>query len=251
MSAPAAAPCREGGPRAVTAGQNNFTTRLKAPSGARRHMDAGCNDPRCPLNRRGVPHRPHEDIEHDDVLDPCNDPRCALTRLGMRHNSHGPMDGPDPGAGSGAGGQGPGPSPGRDADRDADRSQGGSRATRGGTAGGPQPAGSSTSPEEILDEAARHLRQRAAGIGAAGRPGKGPAEDERILGATDPHGILGIPRGATIAQAKSRYKSLVKRYDAARGIINKSAPEREKSNLIMAKINGAFEAFKTSRGRPR
>ena len=41
----------------------------------------------------------------------------------------------------------------------------------------------------------------------------------------------------------------MKRYDAARGIIHKSAPEREKSNLIMARINGAFEALKPARGR--
>ena len=173
----------------------------------------------------------------------------------MRHNSHGPMDGPDPPAGAGA--RARDPAAGRRGDRDGDPAAGrggrrapGGGAPGGGAAGGPQPAGSSTSPEEILGEAARHLRQRAGGIGAAGGPRSGAPEAERILGATDPHGILGIPRGATIAQAKSRYKSLVKRYDAARGIINKSAPEREKSNLIMAKINGAFEAFKSSRAPP-
>ena len=192
----------------------------------------------------------------------------------MRHNSHGPMDGPDPPAGAGArardpaagrggdpggdpaagrgGDPGGDPAAGRGGDPDGDPAagRGGRRAPGDGAAGGPRPAGSSTSPEEILGEAARHLRQRAGGIGAAGGPRGGAPEAERILGATDPHGILGIPRGATIAQAKSRYKSLVKRYDAARGIINKSAPEREKSNLIMAKINGAFEAFKSSRAPP-
>ena len=245
-------------------------------------MGAECNDPRCPLNRRGVPHRPHGDIEGDAVLDPCNDPQCALTRLGMRHNSHGPMDGPLPDAAAGAGraeekreeeegagpreagglgggpagGGGRGPA-GQGADRDDGQAAdgGAGQGAGGGAAAGPQPPGSSTSPEEILDEAARHLRQNAgrpgaaaAAAAAAGARRAGCArEAERILGATDPHGILGIPRGATIEQARSSYKSLVKRHDAARGIIHKSPPEREKSNLIMAKINCAFEAFKTAR----
>lgn len=245
-------------------------------------MGAECNDPRCPLNRRGVPHRPHGDIEGDAVLDPCNDPQCALTRLGMRHNSHGPMDGPLPDAAAGAGraeekgeeegagpreagglgggpagGGGRGPA-GQGADRnDGQAADGGAgQGAGGGAAAGPQPPGSSTSPEEILDEAARHLRQNAGRPGAAAAAVAAAAgarragcarEAERILGATDPHGILGIPRGATIEQARSSYKSLVKRHDAARGIIHKSPPEREKSNLIMAKINCAFEAFKTAR----
>lgn len=232
-------------------------------------MDAACNDPRCPLNRRGVPHRPHGEIERDEVVDPCNDPRCALARLGMPHNSHGPMDGPAPRAAGGSGRTAagdaaePGAAAGRAAasggageasDRASDRGsaeRGGARG--GGPSRGPRPGGSSTSPEEILDEAARHLRQQTGGNGAAGgRPGGGGArEAERILGATDPHGILGIPRGATVEQVKSRYRSLVKRYDAARGIIHKSAPEREKSNLIMARINGAFEALKSARTRSR
>lgn len=230
-------------------------------------MDAACNDPRCPLNRRGVPHRPHGEIERDEVVDPCNDPRCALTRLGMPHNSHGPMDGPAPGAAAGSGrgagdaaesgaaaGRGAAGGSGGASDRASDRggaARGGAR-DDSGPSSGQRPGGSSTSPEEILDEAARHLRQHAGGNGAAGgRPGGGAREAERILGATDPHGILGIPRGATVEQVKSRYRSLVKRYDAARGIIHKSAPEREKSNLIMARINGAFEALKSARPRSR
>lgn len=251
-------------------------------------MGAVCNDSRCPLNRRGVPHRPHGDIEGDRVLDPCNDPQCPLTRLGMRHNPHGPMDGPlpDAAAAAAAAGAGPGGEGGagpraaggrgvdgeretadgqaadqaggnaadRDAGQDAGPGAGGGGAHGGGAAPGPQQPGSPTSPEEILDEAARHLRQHAGRPGAdaaeaaaAARQAGRAREAERILGATDPHGILGIPRGATIEQARSSYKSLVKRYDAARGIIHKSPPEREKSNLIMAKINCAFEAFKSAR----
>lgn len=207
-------------------------------------MDAVCNDPRCPLNRRGVPHRPHGEIERDEVVEPCNDPRCALTRLGMPHNSHGPMDGPAPCAAGGAG---------RSAEdaagpRTGGGSDPGAASGPGGAARGPRSSGS-TSPDEILDEAARHLRQHAGGTAEAGRPAGDAREAERILGSADPHGILGIPRGATAEQARSRYRSLVKRYDAARGIIHKSAPEREKSNLIMARINGAFEALKSARPR--
>lgn len=91
-------------------------------------MGAECNDPRCPLNRRGVPHRPHGDIEGDAVLEPCNDPQCALTRLGMRHNSHGPMDGPLPGAAAGAG---------RAEEEDGEKEEGAGPREAGGLGGGP------------------------------------------------------------------------------------------------------------------
>lgn len=220
-------------------------------------MDDECNDARCPLNRRGVPHRQHDAIERDAVVDSCNDARCPLTRLGMPHNSHGPMEEPPAGRGSSGGtggsgfaGHGPGGNAGESAS--AGRRPGGEGARGGGNdrgghahfaggGGGAQPHGSTT-PLGILNEAARYLRQG----GAAGKPRQADraSEAERILRASDPHDILGIPRGATIEQVRSCYKRLVKRHDAARGIIHKSAPEKEKSNLIMAKINDAFEALK-------
>ena len=218
-------------------------------------MDAECNDPRCPLNRRGVSHRPHDVIERDAVVDPCNDPQCALTRLGMPHNSHGPMDGPaarpcDQGGTKGcAAGHGeeyggrPG-GPGRS----------GAGGNAGGEAGGTRAASSATSPRGILDEAARHLRERGAGAGGgpeSASSGPSALEDaERILRASEPHDVLGVPPGAAISHVRSRYKLLVKRHDAARGIIHKSAPERERSSMIMAKINDAFEAIKSAHGAP-
>lgn len=237
-------------------------------------MDAECNDPRCPLNRRGISHRPHDVIERDMVVDPCNDPKCALTRLGMPHNSHGPMDGPaarpsnsggtkgraagcgepcgrpgGPGSGAGnTGGEAGGPGgPGRNSG-----GGGGSAGNTGGEAGRPGAAGSATSPRDILDEAARHLRERGAGAGrgpeAASSGPSAPEDAERILRASEPHDVLGVPPGAAISHIRSRYKWLVKRHDAARGIIHKSAPERERSSMIMAKINDAFEAIKSARG---
>lgn len=47
-----------------------------------------CNEPKCPLNRQGVIHESHEDIENRPVKNPCNDPRCAMNRMGMRHEVH-------------------------------------------------------------------------------------------------------------------------------------------------------------------
>jgi len=47
-----------------------------------------CNDPKCPLNRQGVPHEDHESIENKPVKNPCNDPRCAMNRMGMKHEIH-------------------------------------------------------------------------------------------------------------------------------------------------------------------
>ena len=222
-------------------------------------MDAECNDPRCPLNRRGVPHRPHDVIERDAVVDPCNDPQCALTRLGMPHNSHGPMDGPaawprDQGGPKGrAAGHGE-ESGGRPGGPGGSAASGGSTGGTGGEAGGPRAAGSATSPRDILDEAARHLRERGAGAGSGPKAARSdpsaPEDAERILRASEPHDVLGVPPGAAISHIRSRYKWLVKRHDAARGIIHKSAPERERSSMIMAKINDAFEAIKSARGAP-
>ena len=228
-------------------------------------MDVGCNEPRCPLNRRGVPHRPHDAIERDDVVDQCNDPQCALTRLGMPHNSHGPMDGPavgprdrgGTGGGRSRGGPGRGGAdPAGGAGRTAGGGRSGGRGGRGGGAGRSwAAAGSTTSSDEILDEAARHLQERRAWTGSAAppthaRPSHTREEADRILRATDPHDILGVPSGAAISHVRSRYRKLVKRHDAARGILYKTAPERERSSLIMAKINGAFEAIKAARSAP-
>ena len=188
------------------------------------------------------------------MVDPCNDPQCALTRLGMPHNSHGPMDGPaaglgDPGGPEGRGadpGGGPGSRPG---------GPGGGAAGAAAEADGPHATGSATSSKGILDEAARHLRERGAGAGSgpvAARPGpsRAPEDAERILCASEPHDVLGVPPGAALSYVRSRYKWLVKRHDAARGIIHKSATERERSSMIMAKINDAFEAIKSARGAP-
>lgn len=47
-----------------------------------------CNDPKCPLNRQGVPHEIHELIESRPIKNQCNDARCAMNRMGMKHNVH-------------------------------------------------------------------------------------------------------------------------------------------------------------------
>ena len=47
-----------------------------------------CNDPKCPLNRQGVPHPIHELIENRPVTNPCLDGRCAMNRMGIPHDSH-------------------------------------------------------------------------------------------------------------------------------------------------------------------
>ena len=49
---------------------------------------SSCNDPKCPLNRQGVPHENHESIKNKPVQNPCNDPRCAMNRMGMKHEVH-------------------------------------------------------------------------------------------------------------------------------------------------------------------
>ena len=47
-----------------------------------------CNEPKCPLNRQGIWHDTHEEIEREEITNQCNDPKCAMNRMGMVHNVH-------------------------------------------------------------------------------------------------------------------------------------------------------------------
>ncbi len=46
-------------------------------------MLALCNDPKCGLNRQGVPHEDHETIQSKEIKNPCLDGRCAMNRIGI------------------------------------------------------------------------------------------------------------------------------------------------------------------------
>ena len=80
------------------------------------------------------------------------------------------------------------------------------------------------------------------------RPAEQLTEADRILRAKTPHEIFSISKNATCHEIKTRYRELAKKYDASKGIIHKSAPEKKRSNRIMAKINDSFSYLKEEHG---
>ncbi len=236
-----------------------------------------CDDPKCPLNRQGIYHEPHHIIENTPVTNPCDDSRCAMNRMGIRHNLHEGQYGSQQKTSQKT-------SQKKDQKKDQKTSQKKDQKKDQKTS---QTAGQKTKketsqsyfdddtfegiPYDILDEAARILRDSHNRFGSIpgndygsvpkGRrrqqqqttPPKRPAEQllteaERILRAKTPHEIFGISKNATCHEIKTRYRELAKKYDASKGIIHKSAPEKKRSNRIMAKINDSFSYLKEEHG---
>ena len=223
-----------------------------------------CNDPKCPLIRKGIQHDAHDKIGDQDVVDPCNDPRCVVNRTGVLHNKHDKyfrrkdQDGKK--AGTRDGGQ---ESHRRESRRRQDDSGEGQKSRQNYDDGEDI---MDRIFREVLDELDRQSRQRQRRAGRSGKrqsvhgvdldasktpqraqPGHGanqvPAGNV-ILSATDPHDIFGVPKEATCRMIKSRYRDLARAYDPSKGIINKSDIDKKISNEIMTRINSAYLQLK-------
>lgn len=224
-----------------------------------------CNDPKCGLNRQGVAHRPHEQIEREALIDPCEDPRCALNRDGVGHNvtAHA-EDGrarPDaePAAEGGAGRKA------RPFDwmaedpEDRPENKAGRRYR--------DMYGDRTPFDDAFDELGRRIgrdygdekpgdagARRAAPGADAGEAESGSfreaaqsetlSEGARILRSDDPYEVLGLPAGASHAEVRARYKALVKKYDPSRGIITKPAEQKALEEQLMVKVHRAYGLLK-------
>lgn len=70
------------------------------------------------------------------------------------------------------------------------------------------------------------------------------SEIDKILAATDPYEILGVPRNSNFELIKSKYRELARKYSPSHGIINKSDIEKQRDHEISKKINQAYEQLK-------
>lgn len=223
---------------------------------------SACNDPRCPLIRKGIQHDAHDKIGDQDVVDQCNDPRCVANRAGILHNRHDKYFKREGQDGKKTKPQGNNQ---KSHDQEHKQQQDYSRSeqkSRQNTDDGEDIMDRIF--REVLDELDRQSRRRRAGrsdrrqsahgvdldaskIPQRAQPGHGanqvPAGNV-ILSTTNPHDIFGVPKEATCRMIKSRYRDLARAYDPSKGIINKSDIDKKISNEIMTRINSAYLQLK-------
>jgi plastocyanin len=70
------------------------------------------------------------------------------------------------------------------------------------------------------------------------------SEVDRILNATDPLDVLGLPTSVSYSVIKATYRELYKKYDPSRGISNKSDIEKERDQKVSTNLNRAYEDLK-------
>ncbi len=215
-----------------------------------------CNDPRCPLNRQGVPHEDHDSIENKPVQNPCNDPRCAMNRMGMKHEVH-------------------------DGEKISNEKLGEEKTSkqtfndefRGSATDtlhelGKQIHGTNTnrlSRERILEERRKREREsieqeaqeevkrrenlkKQENISAKSkifsRANSSLPSINQILHSSDPYETFNISQESTCNDIKSKYKELSKNYNASRGSVNRTLEEQEKITKTQSKINIAYDVLR-------
>lgn len=222
---------------------------------------SSCNDPKCPLNRQGVPHENHESIKNKPVQNPCNDPRCAMNRMGMKHEVH---DGKKINA--------------EKPREEKTRKEKISKQTfddefRGSATDalnelGKQIHGTNTnrlSREEILGERRKRERQSieqeaqkeinrrerlkepeniSTKSKIFSRSKSGLPSINQILHSSDHYETFNISQDSTCDEIKSKYKELSKNYNAARGSVHRNLEEQDRLNKTQSKINIAYNELR-------
>ena len=70
------------------------------------------------------------------------------------------------------------------------------------------------------------------------------SEEKRILESANEYEILGVAKNADLIEIKKQWKSLIKKYNASRGLINRTKVEQDKITVIQRIIGKAFEKIK-------
>lgn len=199
-----------------------------------------CNDPTCPLNRQGVPHLTHAEIEQEELVDRCNDPRCAMNRMGIPHNTHGDI------ASNGAVGT---------VDSQDERVSYESAAGRIDAPyqfeSVPAEPADNADATDALNELLRNVRGEARQERQERRAEPRPRPEVRAAPApafNDAYELFGVARDATCAEIKSRYRELVRAHDSSRGRIHRSEDDRRGADLMMSRINRAYSDLRAARG---
>ena len=231
-----------------------------------------CNDPKCPLNRHGVPHELHDVIENKPVTDSCNDPRCPMNRMGLPHNLHVEQYAPQQEAGrekkEGEEKKKEGKKK-KENDEEEKKKKKKYAEQEEAWRAGYNPFFDESLFEKMTDDILNELGKKlyrdnpgqfhthytrndppAGDSGSHVFRGVPPSpkrpqrqvlsEEDRILRAKEPSEIFGVSKDVTLKEIKTRYRELAKKYDASKGIINKSNLEKERSNRIMVRINYAY-----------
>ena len=212
-----------------------------------------CNDPKCPLNRQGVAHEKHSDIENSTVRNPCNDPRCAMNRMGIPHEIH-------------------------DGKKTSNHKHGRKEKSRqvsddefqGSSEDALQELGrqihktdsNRISRQKILEERRRRERQaieqeareeirrreqtkkqeqNSIKSKIFSRSKSGLPSINQILHSSDHYDTFNISKDSTCDEIKTQYKQLSKNYNAARGSANRTPEEQEKLTKAQSKINVAYD----------
>lgn len=208
-----------------------------------------CNDPKCPLNRQGVPHENHESIKNKPVKNPCNDPRCAMNRMGMRHETHN----------------------GKQTNYEEPKQEKSSKQYDDEFVDsaydalhelGKQVHKENTnklSREKILEERQKRERQtieqeaqeeirRRENLQEQHTKSKtfshsnsGLPSINQILHSNDPYETFNITQDSTCDDIKLKFKELSKNYNAARGSVNRTPEEQERLTKTQSKINTAYD----------
>lgn len=216
-----------------------------------------CNDPRCSLNRQGVPHEDHETIESKPVTNPCNDPRCAMNRMGIRHDIHeektnntqkhnksnNQIHTENNGVGSFD-----------DALRELSKRLNKDNPNK-------------LSREKVLEERRKRERQaieqeaqeeiaqknnlqeqkehpfRTSSIFSRSNRSETPSINQ-ILNSNDPYVTFNITPDTTCDEIKSKYRELSRNYNASRGSVNRTREEQELLTRTQIKIINAYDFLK-------
>lgn len=211
-----------------------------------------CNDPKCPLNRQGVPHEIHELIENRKIKNPCMDGRCAMNRMGILHDLHDIWQ-----------------------VRENQRTEFG---TSSSTKSENDSKLNKLSREQIetqrkkidkqrlsreqVETERRHIEQnrihsqtileKPTSTKPKPKPGlfsrfsskSNIPSANQILQSHDPYVIFGLKPDTTCDEIKSKFRELSRTYNAARGSLHKSIEEKDQINAIQSRINTAYDTLK-------
>jgi hypothetical protein len=70
------------------------------------------------------------------------------------------------------------------------------------------------------------------------------SELDRILNATNPLEVLGLPTGTSYSVIRARYRELTIKYDPSKGIVNKSDIEKQRDQKVSTNLNRAYGQLK-------
>ena len=205
-----------------------------------------CNDPKCPLNRQGVPHEDHESIENKPVTNPCLDGRCGLNRMGIPHESHDSKDSAKTNQNQAKERFNSEPNSNFNNPKQNRREH--NRLSREEVMQERERRERQKIQQEAQEEANRRERQEKPqkqnekqGMFSRFKIKHGIPSPNQILHSHDPYIIFGLSNDTTCQEIKQKFKELSRAYNASTGSMNKTVQEKETLNRLQSRINVAYD----------